>query len=91
MLYVKGGYTNSQLNVLAGDTSQSTDTNFKLNGWRVGAGAEHAVGPNSYAKLEYRYSNYERGNIDYANGGTSGRFDVDTDRHQVVASYGFRF
>ena len=91
MLYVKGGYTNSKLNVLAGSTSQTTDTNFKLGGWRVGAGAEHAVGPNSYAKLEYRYSNYERGNVDYATGGTSSRFDVDTDRHQVVASYGFRF
>lgn len=91
MLYVKGGYTNSKLEVLAGSTSQTTDTNFKLDGWRVGAGAEHAVGPNSYAKLEYRYSNYERGNIDYATGGTSSRFDVDTDRHQVVASYGFRF
>ena len=91
MLYVKGGYTNSKLNVLAGSTSQTTDTDFNLDGWRVGAGAEHAVGPNSYAKLEYRYSKYERGNIDYATGGTSGRFDVDTDRHQVVASYGFRF
>ena len=91
MLYVKGGYTNSKLEVLAGSTSQTTDNSFKLDGWRVGAGAEHAMGPNSYAKLEYRYSNYERGNIDYATGGTSSRFDVDTDRHQVVASYGFRF
>jgi len=91
MLYVKGGYTNAKLNVLAGSTSQTTDTKFNLDGWRIGAGAEHAMGPNSYAKLEYRYSNYERSNIDYATGGTSGRFDVDTDRHQVVASYGFRF
>jgi outer membrane immunogenic protein len=91
MLYVKGGYTNSKLEVLAGSTSQTTDNNFKLDGWRAGAGAEHAMGSNSYAKLEYRYSNYERGNIDYATGATSSRFDVDTDRHQVVASYGFRF
>jgi len=91
MLYAKGGYTNAKLNVLAGDTNQTTDTDFNLDGWRIGAGAEHAVGPNSYAKLEYRYSNYERSNIDYATGGTSSRFDVDTDRHQVVASYGFRF
>ncbi len=91
MLYVKGGYTNAKLEVLAGSTSQTTDTKFNLDGWRLGAGAEHAMGPNSYAKLEYRYSNYERSNIDYATGGTSGRFDVDTDRHQVVASYGFRF
>ena len=91
MIYAKGGYTNTKLRVLAGDTNQTTDTDFNLDGWRIGAGAEHALSPNTYAKLEYRYSNYERGNIDYALGGTSNRFDVDTDRHQVVASYGFRF
>jgi outer membrane immunogenic protein len=91
MIYAKGGYTNSRLNVLAGTSNQSTDTDFNLNGWRIGAGVEHAVGPNSYAKIEYRYSNYENARINYADGASSGRFDVDTDRHQVVASYGFRF
>lgn len=91
LLYVKGGYTNSKLDVLAGTTNQSTDTNFKLNGWRVGAGVERAITSNSYAKIEYRYSNYENARINYVDGSTSGRFDVDTDRHQVVASYGFRF
>lgn len=91
MLYAKGGYTNSKLNVLAGTTNQQTDTSFKLDGWRLGGGVEHAIGANSFAKIEYRYSNYEDARIDYPNGATSGRFDVDTDRHQVVASYGFRF
>lgn len=91
LVYAKGGYTNSKLNVLAGSSDTTTDTDFELDGWRVGAGAERALGPNSYAKLEYRYSNYGRGRVDYASGGNSGRFDVDTDRHQVVASYGFRF
>ena len=91
MVYAKGGYTNSRLRVLAGDTNTTTDTSFNLDGYRIGAGVEHAIGPNSYAKVEYRYSNYSRGNIDFPNGATSGRFDVDTDRHQVAASYGFRF
>lgn len=91
LLYVKGGYTNAKLNVLAGNSNTSTDTGFKLDGWRVGAGAERALSANSYAKLEYRYSNYEDGRIRYASGATSSNFDVDTDRHQVVASYGFRF
>ncbi|SEM89221.1 outer membrane immunogenic protein [Sphingomonas gellani] len=91
LIYAKGGYTNSKLNVLAGNTTNTTDTNFKLDGWRIGAGAEHALSPNSYAKLEYRYSNYEDARINYPNGANSGRFDVDTDRHQIVASYGFRF
>ena len=91
MLYAKGGYTNSQLRVLAGSTTQSTNTRFNLDGYRIGAGVEHAVGEHSYAKLEYRYSNYGRANVLYGTGATSGKFDVDTDRHQVVASYGFRF
>lgn len=91
LVYVKGGYTNSKLNVLAGNTNNTTDTNFKLDGWRLGAGAEHALSSNSYAKIEYRYSNYEDARINYPNGANSGRFDIDTDRHQIVASYGFRF
>ena len=43
MVYVKGGYTNAKLNVLAGNTTTTTDTSFKLDGWRVGAGAERAL------------------------------------------------
>ena len=91
MIYAKGGYTNSQLRVLAGDTNQSTNTRFNLDGYRIGAGVEHALSPNSYAKIEYRYSNYGRASVLYGAGTTSGKFDVDTDRHQIAASYGFRF
>ncbi|WP_326524905.1 outer membrane beta-barrel protein [Sphingomonas sp.] len=91
MIYVKGGYTNAKLNVLAGNTTTTTDTGFKLDGWRAGAGVERAVGGNSFAKLEYRYSNYNDARITYPSGATSGRFDIDTDRHQLVASYGIRF
>ena len=91
MIYAKGGYTNSRLRVLAGSTTQATDTSFNLDGYRVGAGVEHALSPNTYAKVEYRYSNYGRASILYGSGTTSGKFDVDTDRHQIAASYGFRF
>ena len=91
MIYAKGGYTNSQLRVLAGSTNVSTNTRFNLDGYRVGAGVEHALSGNSYAKVEYRYSNYGRASVLYGSGATSGKFDVDTDRHQVVASYGIRF
>jgi outer membrane immunogenic protein len=91
LIYAKGGYTNSKLNVLAGSTTQTTDTDFELSGYRVGAGVERALSPTTYGKIEYRYSNYERGRIEYGSGATSNRFDVDTDRHQIVASYGFRF
>jgi len=91
LVYAKGGYTNSKLNVLAGSTTQTTDTDFELSGYRVGAGVERALSPTTFAKIEYRYSNYERGRINYGNGANSGRFDVDTDRHQIAASYGIRF
>lgn len=91
LLYVKGGYTNQKLSVLAGDTNQQTDTAFKLDGWRIGGGVERAIGTNSFAKVEYRYSKYDSAHIDYMDGATSSEFDVDTDRHQVVASVGYRF
>lgn len=56
LVYVKGGYTNTKLNVLAGDTDETTDTAFKLDGWRIGGGVERAINQNTFAKLEYRYS-----------------------------------
>lgn len=91
LVYVKGGYTNAKLNVLAADTNQSTDTSFKLDGWRIGGGVERAINANTFAKVEYRYSKYDSAHIDYMDGATSSEFDIDTDRHQVVASVGYRF
>ncbi|MFB0873363.1 MULTISPECIES: outer membrane protein [unclassified Sphingobium] len=91
LVYVKGGYTNSKLNVLAGNTNETTDTSLKLDGWRIGGGVERAINANTFAKVEYRYSNYTDGKLNFPNGATSERFNVDTDRHQVVASVGWRF
>ncbi|MET0372397.1 MAG: outer membrane beta-barrel protein [Sphingobium sp.] len=91
LVYVKGGYTNTKLNVLAGDTDETTDTAFKLDGWRVGAGVERAISEKTFAKVEYRYSKYEDAKIAFADGSTSSDFGIDTDRHQVVASVGMRF
>lgn len=91
LVYLKGGYTNTKLNVLAGDTNQETDTAFKLDGWRAGAGVERALNENTFAKVEYRYSKYQDAKIEFANGATTSEFGIDTDRHQVVASLGLRF
>jgi outer membrane immunogenic protein len=78
LLYAKAGYTNARYGLDYDDGGTGT-ANFKestnLDGIRVGAGLEHAIGPNSFVKAEYRYSNYED----------------DFDRHQVVAGFGFRF
>lgn len=91
LVYGKAGYTNARLNVLVDQGTTESDSNFELEGWRVGAGVERQIGANTFAKLEYRYSNYTEGDFQLANGATSDRFEVDTDRHQVVAGVGFRF
>ena len=79
LLYGKAGYTNARIALDYEDGTAGTTLDFEegenLDGVRVGGGLEFALGPNSYAKAEYRYSNYEQG----------------FDRHQVVAGFGFRF
>lgn len=91
LVYAKGGYTNARLNLVASDGETEFDENFELDGFRIGAGVEQAIGTNSFAKLEYRYSNYSSANFEYDDGGTTSDFDVDTDRHQIVAGFGLRF
>ncbi|TKD51506.1 outer membrane protein [Sphingomonas baiyangensis] len=91
LVYAKGGYTNARLNVLGGDGTTVLDENFELDGWRAGAGVEQAIGTNTYAKLEYRYSNYSNANFEFFDGATTSDFSIDTDRHQVVAGVGIRF
>ena len=87
LLYAKGGYTNARLK-LEEDTFEE---NVDLDGWRIGAGAEYAMNDKMFLKLEYRYSNYSEGEVDFEDGADSDRFDVDLDRHQVMAGVGVRF
>ena len=78
LLYAKAGYTNGRFGLDYKDGGTGA-ANFKsgrnLDGYRIGAGVEHAIGTRSFVKAEYRYSNYQDG----------------FDRHQVVAGVGFRF
>ncbi len=91
LAYVKGGYTNARLNVLASDGTTDQRENFELDGYRLGAGVEQAIGTRAYAKLEYRYSNYSNADFQFTDGATTDNFGIDTDRHQVVAGVGIRF
>jgi outer membrane immunogenic protein len=91
LLYAKGGYSNQRLDLTANNGTTTTAQHFNLDGWRVGAGVEQSIGRNTYAKIEYRYSNYNNARLEYANGANTNNFSVDTDRHQVVAGVGFRF
>lgn len=93
MVYAKAGYTNARFNYLGSDGTTDYNLNLDTDGYRFGAGVEQRYGANTFAKLEYRYSNYSKGEIDFETPDVSDtdRFDVDSDRHQVVASVGLRF
>ena len=75
LLYAKAGYTNARLETEYDDGVNEVETGDNLDGVRLGAGVEHAIGPNSFVKAEYRYSNYEQG----------------FEKHQGVVGFGFRF
>ncbi|MEO0062077.1 MAG: hypothetical protein RLZZ08_637 [Pseudomonadota bacterium] len=93
LVYAKGGYTNARYNYLGNDGTTDYTTNIDVDGWRAGAGVEQKIGTNTFAKIEYRYSNYSKGEIDFEapNVADSDRFNVDLDRHQVVVGVGMRF
>lgn len=93
LVYVKGGYTAARFNYAGNDGTTDYTTNIDLDGWRAGAGIEQKIGTNAFAKLEYRYSNYSEGEIDFEaeNVNDTDRFGVDLDRHQVMAGLGWRF
>lgn len=57
LLYARAGYTNARVTAAAFGFSLSDE----LDGVRVGAGAEYAYGDRGFAKVEYRYADYESG------------------------------
>ena len=85
MAYAKGGYTNARIDTRYTQGSTEVRDHTDLDGFRLGAGLEHQIGANTYIKGEYRYSNY--GHAD----NSVGRYDIDVDRHQLVAGVGMRF
>lgn len=91
LLYAKAGYTNQRLDLTANNGTVTTGNHYNLDGYRIGAGLEQQISGNAYAKVEYRYSNYGNARFEYANGGNTNNFSVDTDRHQVAVGVGLRF
>lgn len=85
-LYVLGGYTNARVDVTydgptVGEYEDALGVNLgagghaDLDGLRLGAGYELALSDKYFAKVEYRYSNYEQ----------------DFSRHQGVVALGVKF
>lgn len=92
LVYVKGGYTNARFKAYDSFNNVTYNEKIDTDGWRIGAGVEQKMGSNAFAKLEYRYSNYSEGEVDFGgNIPESDRFNVDLDRHQIVAGVGYRF
>jgi len=85
LAYAKGGYTNARVDTRYTQGTTEVRDHTDLDGFRLGAGLEHQLGANTYIKGEYRYSNYGRAD------NSVGRYDIDVDRHQVVAGVGMRF
>ena len=81
MIYAKGGYTNARVEAKYVSGATTVEDHQDLDGYRLGAGVEYKVGPTTYVKAEYRYSHYS--DLD--------GYDIDADRHQVLAGVGVRF
>lgn len=75
LLYVKGGYANSQYRLRSTTGSAVTRTHDEEDGYRIGAGVEHMLNDHVYAKAEYRFTGY----------------GDDLSRHQLLAGVGYRF
>ena len=75
-IYALAGYTTARFRFASttpGGVRTSDGEN--LDGFRLGAGYQHAIGGKTYGKVEYRYSNYEN----------------DVSRHQVLLGVGVNF
>ena len=93
LLYAKAGYPNARYGFLGTDGTVEDKRHLDVDGWRAGAGVEQRIGSNAFAKLEYRYSKYSNAEVDFEPEGIpdTDPVNVDIDRHQVVASVGWRF
>ena len=83
-VYLKGGYSNARFNGTYDDGVDVYRGHDDLKGWVLGAGVEAKLSP-VMLRLEYRYTNYGRVNIEGLDTG------VNAERHQVVAGAFFAF
>lgn len=85
LVYGKGGYSFARFNIISPPDPTAIDST-DLGSYLIGAGVEHIISGNIYAKFEYRFSNYS------PNGRVLG-FNVEgsADRHQMLTGVGIRF
>lgn len=75
LLYGKAGYTNLRIGTELDVAGATSGSKTNLDGYRLGLGVEQGLGANTYAKAEYRYSNYEQ----------------DVTKNELLAGFGIRF
>lgn len=90
LLYVKGGYSNGRLRLSYEDFEdilEDVDASVNVEGFHLGAGGEIGFGSNTYAKLEYVYTDYDGDEFE----GSDFTAGADLSRHQIMAGFGVRF
>lgn len=86
LVYVKGGYANTKVNVAYDDNDGfAFDESDDLSGFRIGGGVEIAATDRVSFRAEYRYSDYS----EYKYQGVS--TGLDANRHQVLFAAVGRF
>ncbi len=91
-VFGKAGYTNARFGITGDNGNDPQYQAINASGFRLGAGVERKLTRATYVKFEYDYSHYGSGQFNYG-GATpdASNFDLHTDRHQVLASVGYRF
>lgn len=84
LLYGKGGYTNARINAVYTSGATTVSEGMNKGGYRLGAGIEYGM-RNTFARVEYRYSDY--GDVKYQGVSTG----ISAARHQIAVIGGFRF
>ena len=89
LLYVKGGYSNSDLSVqftTATAATQALFTNYSSSrsGYHVGGGVEVPIAGRVYLLVDYTYNRYNSFNLDANN-------QLRFRRHELVGGLGIRF
>ena len=96
LLYFKAGFAHTNLDldatVTTGGVTESDSADISFSGLRLGGGYEYSFG-GAFAKLEYRYTSYSDGDVEYhgENVDLNAFGDIDLERHQVVLGIGYRF
>lgn len=99
LIYAKGGYSNGKLDLSYDpDVTDNDDEepgeiaafSEKRDGYHLGAGVEVGINSSIYAKLEYVYSDFERGSY-LLDEEDEVSVDVKSSRHQALVGLGLRF